>query len=198
MVTTEIVWLASRCWGGGRGVSWEILMERGRRGRGRGGGGTYFECFANTEDNPQSTIERGFRLARDKLHTPEHQISALVPIAIPLPPCPHCPPRLSPLSTKNRKFPTSSPSFSTVLLSLCPTNVHPTPLSFNCSALISPVNAPFPLSNTFCAATSISVLGVRGREGGRGRRGDDDFWEVVSGVLGVVGGGRGRRGMGEG
>ena len=49
----------------------------------------------------------------------------------------------------------SSPRMT--LRSLCPTSTQPMPLSFICSALISPVNAPLGLSKTFCAATSISL-----------------------------------------
>lgn len=63
----------------------------------------------------------------------------------------------------------SSPKIT--LRSLCPTRLHAISLSFNCSVLISPVNAPFGLSNTFCAATSISFFKCsrasrRYREGG--------------------------------
>lgn len=50
---------------------------------------------------------------------------------------------------------TSSSSPKITLLSLCPVKTHPMPLSFNCSALISPVKAPFGLSKTFCDATSM-------------------------------------------
>ena len=61
---------------------------------------------------------------------------------------------LRPLSDTSRPL-TLSSSPRMTLRSLCPTNTHPMPLSRICSALVSPVNAPFGLSKTFCAATSM-------------------------------------------
>ena len=54
--------------GGRIGQSGNVWRER--QG-GMGGGDTYFERFTNTENNPQSTIECGFRLTRDELNTPD-------------------------------------------------------------------------------------------------------------------------------
>ena len=66
-VTMEMVWLDSRCWGV-RSVSRATFGERARA---KGElGYTYLKRLANTENNTQSTIQRGFRLTRNKLHPP--------------------------------------------------------------------------------------------------------------------------------
>lgn len=86
---------------------------------------------------------------------------------------------------------TSSFSPRITLRSLCPHNVQPILLSLNCSALISPVKAPLPLSNTFWLQTSISLLRCsrtrsRKRPGGAmttsvlGSRGAELRWCTIS------------------
>ena len=75
VVTMEMVSLDSRCCVvGGGGLVGERLD---RDGGGRLGGDAYFECFADAENDTQSTLKRGFRLTRNKLNTPQ-KISLLL------------------------------------------------------------------------------------------------------------------------
>lgn len=148
---------------------------------------THFECLANTEDNPQSTIQRCFRLTRNELHTPTHTHTYQ-------PPYPNHPP--SP-QKKSRKENPSITHLITLLQHRPPLTMphqrppHPTPLQLLRTNL--PRERSIPLIKHILRRDfdfGFEVFADEEEEEGGG--GDYDFWGGVSG--GMRKGGEGRRG----
>ena len=144
-------------------------------------GDTYFECFANTENNTQSSIERGFRLTRNKLQPPTNQPSHPHTPPTPLPSSP--PPPLPPP-------PGRPPPKNPHLTHLIPLPQHRPPLTMSHKRPPHPTilqllraNLPRKSSITlikhvlrcdFDARTEVFAHEEEEERGG----GDDDFYEL--------------------
>ena len=151
VVTTSIVWLASRCWMGVRrygfvAVGGKLLTSRvspQHRITPRPPSSAAFVLLAMNYTQPSRSASvpnflTSIELSQSSPMLHHHLQTLFFP----------------PISVKEPL--TVSSSFRITLLSLCPHSAHVILLSLNCSALISPVKAPLGLSNTFCEQTSIS------------------------------------------
>lgn len=145
--TTSIVLLPSRCL---YPISFGVRVSIG--------GAAYLQGLSHAENNLQTSVQSRLRFARDELNhgnmvsfTAKKKFRRNMIISSNLTKS-----ILQAALSGKRKL-TESSSLKITLRSLCPANVQEMPLSFNCSALISPVNAPLDLLKTFWAATSIPL-----------------------------------------